>query len=177
MDQGLAAVLGAFVGVVGTTATAVFTGRYMRQQAQDQAHIDHARWRREIRQETYAAMLVPITEARAVAREASRALIREDTDAEVESLLGQLEELIQTIRASCARLYLEGPIEVVRAGDAVLRKLRVVDNNLVTWKDSRVSSSEHPAEYIERHTIKAAEVASSVNWFTHEASKALDSTG
>ncbi|MFJ1998047.1 hypothetical protein [Streptomyces asiaticus] len=169
--------LGAFVGVVGTTATAVFTGRYMRQQAQDQAHIDHARWRREIRQETYAAMLVPLTEARAVARETSRALIREDADADVDNLLDQLEKLIQTIRASCARLYLEGPEEVVRAGDAVLRALRVVDNNLVTWKESRTSSPQPPAEYIERHTIKAAELAHSVTRFAHEASKALDATG
>lgn len=169
--------LGAFVGVVGTTATAVFTGRYMRQQAQDQAHIDHARWRREIRQETYAAMLVPLTEARAVARETSRALIREDADADVDNLLDQLEKLIQTIRASCARLYLEGPEEVVRAGDAVLRALRVVDNNLVTWKESRTSSAQPPAEYIERHTIKAAELAHSVTRFAHEASKALDATG
>lgn len=168
--------LGAFVGVVGTSATAVLTGRYMRQQARDQAHIDHARWRREIRQETYAATLVPITEARAVAREVSRALVREDADAEVGSLLGQLNELIQTIRASCARLYLEGPEEVARAGDAVLRALRVVDNNLVTWKQSRASSPESVAEHIERHTLKAAELAHSVTRFAHEASKALDAT-
>ncbi|WP_159043258.1 hypothetical protein [Streptomyces sp. NBRC 110028] len=177
MDQGLAALLGAFVGVVGTTASAVVAGRYLRQQARDQAHIDHARWRREIRQEAYAATLVPITEAREVARQASRALVQAQAEADVASLLGQLDKLIRTIQASCARLHLEGPHEVAASGEAVLTALRVVDNNLVTWKQSRASSPESQAEYIERHTVKAADLADSINGFANKASTALDATG
>ncbi len=93
------------------------------------------------------------------------------------SLLGQLDKLIRTIQASCARLHLEGPHEVAASGEAVLTALRVVDNNLVTWKQSRASSPESQAEYIERHTVKAADLADSINGFANKASTALDATG
>ncbi|MEW2121788.1 hypothetical protein AB0945_43065 [Streptomyces sp. NPDC005474] len=116
-----------------------------------------------------------MTEAREVARQASRALVREDPQADVKLLLGQLNELIHAIRASCARLYLEGPKEVAAAADAVLSALRVVDNNLVTWNLARGSAPESLSEYIERHTVKAAELSHSVTRFADEASKALDS--
>ncbi|MFJ5529337.1 hypothetical protein [Streptomyces sp. NPDC093261] len=174
MDQGLAAVLGAFVGVVGATTTAVLTGRHTRRQSRDQARTDHARWRREVRRDAYAATLVPITEAREVARRASRALVRGDAETDVERLLGRLDELIHAIRASCARLSLEGPKEVAAAADAVLGALHVVDNNLATWSLARGSAPEALAGHIERHTVKAAEFSHSVNRFTDEASRALD---
>jgi len=103
VDQGLAALLGAFVGVVGATTTSMLTGWHTRQQSPDQARIDHARWRREVRRDAYTATLVPMTEAREVARQASRALVRDDAQADVKQLLGQLNELIHAIRASCAR--------------------------------------------------------------------------
>ncbi|MCX5048244.1 hypothetical protein [Streptomyces sp. NBC_00474] len=174
MDQGLAAVLGAFVGVVGATTTSILTGWHTRQQSRDQARMDHARWRREVRRDAYAATLVPITEAREVARQASRALVREDAGTDVERLLGRLDELIHAIRASCARLYLEGPKEVAAAADAVLSALQVVDNNLVTWRLARRSAPESLVEYIERHTLKAAGLSHSITRFADEASKALD---
>ncbi|GGQ87127.1 hypothetical protein GCM10010267_57480 [Streptomyces griseorubens] len=166
--------LGASVGVVGAATTSVLTGWHARQQSRDQARIDHARWRREIRRDVYTATLVPITEAREVARQASRALVREDAGADVEPLLARLDELIHAIRASCARLYLEGPKDVAVAANAVLSALQIVDNNLVTWRLARRSAPESLVEYIERHTLKSAELSHSITRFADEASKALD---
>ncbi|MEU1805702.1 hypothetical protein [Streptomyces sp. NPDC019937] len=53
----------------------------------------------------------------------------------------------------------------------------IADNNLVTWKQSRASSPESQAECIERHTVKAADLADSINGFANKASEALDATG
>lgn len=89
-------------------------------------------------------------------------------------MLGRLDELIHTLRASCARLSLEGPKDVATAADAMLNALQVVDNNLVTWRLARRSASESLTEYIERHTVKAAVLSHSITRFTDEASKALD---
>ncbi|MGW4623449.1 hypothetical protein [Streptomyces sp. NPDC004592] len=57
MDAGVAAVLGATVGVVGTLGTAVLTYAAARRQAQDVGAVEHGHWLRERRHERYLAFL------------------------------------------------------------------------------------------------------------------------
>ncbi|MFD7534723.1 hypothetical protein [Streptomyces sp. NPDC059819] len=57
MDAGVAAVLGATVGVVGTLGTAVLTYAAARRQARDVGVVEHGHWLRERRHERYIAFL------------------------------------------------------------------------------------------------------------------------
>jgi len=57
MDQGLAAVLGAAVGVLGAAITGSLGYLAARQQATDQGRIEHARQLRAERRETYLALM------------------------------------------------------------------------------------------------------------------------
>ncbi|MGW2292710.1 hypothetical protein [Streptomyces phaeochromogenes] len=57
MDQGLAAVLGAAVGIVGTLGTGTLGYLAARRQASDQGCIDHAHQLRADRREAYLALL------------------------------------------------------------------------------------------------------------------------
>ncbi|WP_333772375.1 hypothetical protein [Streptomyces sp. IBSBF 3136] len=57
MDQGLAAVLGAGVGVLGTLGTALLAYGAARRQAVDQGKVDHAKELRAERRETYLAFI------------------------------------------------------------------------------------------------------------------------
>jgi hypothetical protein len=44
----------------------------------------------------------------------------------------------------------------------------------VTWNLARGSAPESLTEYIERHTVKAADLSYSITRFADEASRALD---
>ncbi len=57
MDAGVAAVLGAAVGVVGTLGTAMLTYAAARRQARDVGAVEHGHWLRERRHERYLAFL------------------------------------------------------------------------------------------------------------------------
>ncbi|MFJ9469086.1 hypothetical protein [Streptomyces caniferus] len=57
MDQGMAALLGAAVGVAGTLGAAALSYLAVRSQAPDQARVDHAKQIRSERRDAYAAFL------------------------------------------------------------------------------------------------------------------------
>lgn len=57
MDQGVAAVLGAVVGVGGATVTAVATAWGLRWQSRAQTRAAHAQWQRQARREAYLGFL------------------------------------------------------------------------------------------------------------------------
>ncbi|MEV5432429.1 hypothetical protein [Streptomyces sp. NPDC052701] len=61
MDQGIAAVLGAAVGVLGTLGTAVATYGAASRQARDQAKATHAQRLRDERREAYLSFLEGVT--------------------------------------------------------------------------------------------------------------------
>ncbi|MGC4975430.1 hypothetical protein ACLQ2D_21285 [Streptomyces sp. DT199] len=60
MDQGLAAVLGASVGVIGTLGTAVLTYAATRSQVRDQQRGAHLAWLRDTRMRTYTDLFTTI---------------------------------------------------------------------------------------------------------------------
>ncbi|WP_409471927.1 hypothetical protein [Streptomyces sp. HC307] len=62
MDQGVAAVLGAAVGVVGTLGTAVFTYAATRAQTRDAGMVEHGHWLREKRLVACSAFLEALTQ-------------------------------------------------------------------------------------------------------------------
>lgn len=62
MDQGLAAVLGATGGVVGTLGTAVFAYAAARMQTRDAGMVEHGHWLREKRLAACSAFLETLTQ-------------------------------------------------------------------------------------------------------------------
>ncbi|MFD4880021.1 hypothetical protein ACFWOB_42585 [Streptomyces sp. NPDC058420] len=115
MDQGLAAVLGAAVGVSGTAITGLLGYVAARKQAPDQGRIEHERQLRAERRETYLAYLEWMQPANDFG-----ALERGDQTPEaLEAVRLKLVEAHKHLYALKPRVDLCGPREVAAAASAV----------------------------------------------------------
>ncbi|MEU9877718.1 hypothetical protein [Streptomyces phaeochromogenes] len=143
MDAGVAAILGSSVGVAGTTVAAVVAAWSTRWQVRSQAYLEHHRWRREVRQAAYSAL---ITEAVA-AEEGLRSVWTVLSEAGP----GHLEEAMERMRAaenpvSAARraastVAVEGFTAVVEAVDALMTALGVALADLFSLDDEPYRSA------------------------------------
>ena len=123
MDAGLAAVLGATVGALGTGGAGVVVALLTRSQARLQLHAEHLRLAREPRKNTYAAFAeiaikvhTHLTEAEAQIAVASRphnASAREEMVEEANSQLQAAEEAQKRADHLQSLVYIEGPRAVI----------------------------------------------------------------
>jgi hypothetical protein len=116
MDQGLAALLGATVGVLGTVAASAISSGATRRQLEGQAKVEHSQWRRQLRRDAYSAFLAPANESRSVLKMAARALIGDAPDvAEADRRLQIAQDQLVRVQAAWAGLAVEGPDSVEQA--------------------------------------------------------------
>lgn len=174
VDQGLAALLGASIGVVGTVAASAISGWSARVHVADQAKADHAQWRRQSRRDAYSAFLAPANDARRSLRLAGRAFIGVRDVQEVERHMHTAEENLQLVQDAWASLAIEGPEPVEQAANGVRTALQSMRNTLLAWQDSPANDRNVP--YVERHAVEVTTLTERLNIFTSAARAALDDT-
>ncbi|MFI7497465.1 hypothetical protein ACIBVL_02945 [Streptomyces sp. NPDC049687] len=121
MDAGTAAVLGAGVGVMGTTLAATIAGIA----GQRQVRAEHRHWRRQLRRDAYAAFTGKADEVHEALRGIEAELARPGHD--LDGLRHLLEESRRLLRGDLAdtqtAVELEGPEELARMADELRQSL------------------------------------------------------
>jgi hypothetical protein len=121
MDSGVAAIIGAAVGVVGTTLAAAVAGL----SAQRQARAEHRHWRRQLRRDAYSAFTARADELRRVLKEIDTRLITPGADLDViRETLGVARGLLQGgLADALATVEIEGPEKLARMAEELSRSL------------------------------------------------------
>lgn len=115
MDQGLSAVLGAAVGVMGTAISGALGYIAARRQAPDQGRMEHARTLRSERRETYLEFMKWMQPAHDFGNVESS----DETREWLETMHRSLTEAQQRLHALQPRMDLAGPREVSRCAGQV----------------------------------------------------------
>jgi hypothetical protein len=174
VDQGLAALLGASVGVTGTVAASAITGWSARLHIAAQAKADYAQWRRQARRDAYSAFLVPANEARNALKLAGRAFVGVRDTKEVNRRLREAQGHLQLVQATWASLTIEGPQPVEQAANGVRTALHSMHTTLLAWEAAPLNAPDGNVSFVERHAVDAATVAERLGVFTSAARAALD---
>lgn len=176
MDQGLAALLGATVGVVGTVAASAISSGATRRQLEGQAKVEHSHWRRQLRREAYSAFLAPANESRTALKMAARALVGDAPDmAEADRQLRIGQDQLALVQATWAGLAIEGPESVEQAAHSVHLGLHSMHTTLLAWRDSS-GAPDRNVNFVERHAVEVTMVSERLSSFTSAARTALDDT-
>ncbi|MFJ3197688.1 hypothetical protein ACIPJQ_34285 [Streptomyces griseoviridis] len=174
MDQGLAALLGATVGVLGTVAASAISSGAARRQLEGQAKVEHAHWRRQLRRDAYSAFLAPANETRTALKSAGRALIGDASDVtEADHRLRIARDQLVLVQAAWAGLAIEGPDAVERAAHSVHVSLHSMHTTLLAWRDS-LGAADRNVGLVERHAVEVTLVSERLGGFTAAARAALD---
>ncbi|MFE0685789.1 hypothetical protein ACFW17_33995 [Streptomyces sp. NPDC058961] len=121
MDSGVAAVMGAAVGVVGTTLAAAVSGL----SAQRQVRAEHRHWRRQLRRDAYSAFTAKADELYKALKEINAELIKPGADfAALRESLGAPRRLLHGGLAEAqATVEIEGPEKLARMAGELSRSL------------------------------------------------------
>ncbi|MFJ8166734.1 hypothetical protein ACIRBY_38250 [Streptomyces sp. NPDC096136] len=117
----MAAVMGAAVGVVGTTLAAAVAGI----SAQRQVRAEHRHWRRQLRRDAYSAFTARADELRKVLKEINSGLITPGADlGTIRETLGVARGLLHGSLADAqATVEIEGPEKLARMAEELSRSL------------------------------------------------------
>ncbi|MFE7620562.1 hypothetical protein [Streptomyces sp. NPDC057496] len=117
----MAAVMGAAVGVVGTTLAAAVAGL----SAQRQVRAEHRHWRRQLRRDAYSVFTARADELRKVLKEINAELITPgaDLDAIRTALDGARGLLNGGLAEAQATVEIEGPEKLARMAEELSRSL------------------------------------------------------
>ncbi|MGP3944068.1 hypothetical protein [Streptomyces sp. 6N106] len=174
MDQGLAAVLGATVGVVGTLGTACLTYLTARHQARDQGRVAHAQTVRDERRATYLEVL---TAGEILASECAKSwkwITETEPNRVISDILKahtQLEAAMRNLEKAANRVKLAGPVDAIHRMDLLLmaagREMWAVRDRL----ESGGGGMPHSNEYLESKAERAEETRQLVIWARTELDK------
>ena len=173
VDQGVAAILGAGVGVVGTLGTAVLTYLAARQQNRDQGSIEHDRWLRDQRQAAYAGLLAGYEELSACALRLEEALAARADKERLDSLVAELAAKTTTFDHARVRISVAGPKSASTAAGQVnvgFRRVHAALLKLRECQDARTPTAEAKAEL----AAARAQVPYAYRDFTREARRVLE---
>ncbi|MFI9810170.1 hypothetical protein ACIHEJ_38760 [Streptomyces sp. NPDC052301] len=173
MDQGISALLGAVIGVLGAVSTSAVSGWSNRQQIRAQAKVDHAHWRRQARREAYSAFLAPAHETHNALKYAARALVGDTDTEEADRQLNVAQVKMGTLQANWAALAVEGPDAVEQAANGVKTALHSMHTTLLAWRDS-VGAADLNVKLVERHAVEVTMVSERISAFAGAARAALD---
>ncbi|MGW2696137.1 hypothetical protein ACWC3Y_30755 [Streptomyces sp. NPDC001296] len=159
MDQGLAAVFGAAVGVIGSAMTGALTWAVTRTQLQTQLQADLHRWRREVRRETYLGLLNSVRTARgALAASLDDMRIgREDG----QQHMTEAWRLLPSVEVTRSAVLLEGPAEMAVLATDLAEALFALFRSAYSWRQG--SALDEPdlvaVNRLARDTLVSAEEA------------------
>jgi hypothetical protein len=174
VDQGIAALLGASVGVAGTILASAIAGWSTRQQVRAQARAEHAHWRRQMRRDAYGAFLAPASEARTALKMAGRAFVGERDAVEIDHRLRQAHDQLALAQAAWANLAVEGPEPVEQSARSVYTTLQSMQTTLLALRDSPTDAPDRNAGFLERHAVEAGRLSERIGEFAAAARTALD---
>jgi hypothetical protein len=146
MDAGVAAVLGAVVGVAGTMGAAALGWLSARSQLRAQRAVDYDERRRQARRDAYAAFLEHLSRARVPLMESLEALEQPlpDLDAILRRLEAAQHEAVLNDSVSYV-VMLEGPAKVAEIATGTMEAVTAM-NGLIREHCKRVSEGEDAAE-------------------------------
>ncbi|MFC9952312.1 hypothetical protein ACFVIN_17810 [Streptomyces prasinus] len=121
MDAGIAAIVGAAVGVAGTTLAAAVAGM----SAQRQVRAEHRHWRRQLRRDAYSAFTAKADEVFRILKEIDAELIKPTADfdflrAHVVQARAALHNELADVQAT---VEIEGPEKLARMAGDLFRSL------------------------------------------------------
>lgn len=121
MDAGIAAIVGAAVGVVGTTLAAAVSGM----SAQRQVRAEHRHWRRQLRRDAYSAFITKADEVYRLLKEIDTELVRPTVDFDsVLALVVQARTALHNELADAqATVEIEGPEKLAGMAEELSRSL------------------------------------------------------
>ncbi|MGE7387829.1 hypothetical protein ACQKM2_20350 [Streptomyces sp. NPDC004126] len=121
MDSGVAAVIGAAVGVVGTALAAGVAGL----SAQRQVKAEHRHWRRQLRRDAYSVFTAKADDLHRLLKEISTelSLPGADLNAARERLAATREMLRGGLADAQATVEIEGPEKLARMAEELVRSL------------------------------------------------------
>ncbi|MEU1120801.1 MULTISPECIES: hypothetical protein [unclassified Streptomyces] len=153
MDQGLAALLGAAVGVAGTSMAAAITSRASRRQAETELAGSHAQWRRQIRRDAYVCALEAVGAAQQRLDASTQRLWEEGT--QTEPLVSDTAETVENnVRPALRIVQLEGPTLVSEAARTLWASWASVVDGLESW-DLSYRTGDGPLEARRDFTLGA----------------------
>lgn len=141
MDQGLAAVLGAGVGVVGTLGTACVTYLATRHQAKDQERVEHGQWLRQQRQRAYEDFLVAYDRFAGAATAMEDALQVRRTEG-LEELAVSLKDAIEDFGSARVRVAVAGPHFASQSAGRIAILFQDVRRLLLAWRDAQTAGDD-----------------------------------
>ncbi|MFF2653929.1 hypothetical protein [Streptomyces sp. NPDC058045] len=119
MDQGIAAVLGAAVGVLGTLGTAVATYGAASKQARDQARATHVQRLRDERREAYLSFLEGVAHVEKALRMIEPMIVGDDPAGISQAALNDAIDHLQAAETAYTfhyrKVQLAGPVKVVES--------------------------------------------------------------
>ena len=139
MDQGWAALLGAAIGVVGTTAASALTGRAGRRQVQAQQAGEYARWRRQGQRDTYAAFLTAVEQ---VSEHGHQLGVESLPIERVSRAIDELNERVDVVNRTLSMVIVEGPEAVARSAEALRGASCGVANSAMAILDRRRNGAD-----------------------------------
>ncbi|MDH6219714.1 hypothetical protein [Streptomyces pseudovenezuelae] len=148
MDQGVSAVLGASVAVVGTLATAVLTYTAARRQTSDQARAEQVQRLRDERRSAYLALLEatePIDRVmHAVAPEYRNNVFASDSPdwPAISALAEEVYGASQVLYRLHSKIQLVGPDYIENASDGIWRQVRSLHEELFILADTQICPEE-----------------------------------
>ncbi|MCX5441183.1 hypothetical protein [Streptomyces sp. NBC_00063] len=138
VDQGLAAVLGAGVGVVGTLGTACLTYLATRHQTKDQERVEHGQWLRQQRQHAYEDFLVAYERFAGAAAAMEDALQGQRIEA-LEELAVTLADATEDFSSARVRVAVAGPHFASQSAGQIAILFHEVRRYLLAWREAQMS--------------------------------------
>lgn len=121
MDSGIAAVVGAAVGVAGTTLAAAVAGM----SAQRQVRAEHRHWRRQLRRDAYSAFTAKADEVYKMLKDVDAELVRPNADLDTaRDRVAQARSMLHDgLAGAQATVEIEGPEKLARMAEELSRSL------------------------------------------------------
>lgn len=150
VDQGLAAVLGASVGVIGTLGTACLTYLATRQQGR----VEHGHWLREQRQRAYEEFLITYDRFAGAATALEDALLEGRAEG-LQDLTAALKESLDTFATARSRVAVTGPAAASKSAGKIATLLREVVSALKAWQDDLPSEGDASEKSTRLHELQS----------------------
>ncbi|MFE6158163.1 hypothetical protein ACFQ7F_04500 [Streptomyces sp. NPDC056486] len=175
MDAGLAAVLGAAVGALGTGGAAVFTSWWTATTQERQSHrqirFEHLRERREPRSRAYAEVVAQVQK---MGRQLDK--VEEPDRTRDQSLDGFPQELSR-LADLCARVAVEGPASIADQAQRILEQARDAFSAASGLLEVAADEIDEHEEELWRSRYATMDLNTELGRFMDLARRALDDDG
>ncbi|MFJ2198992.1 hypothetical protein [Streptomyces violaceusniger] len=177
MDQGIAAVLGAGVGVLGTLGTAALTHMAARRQTLDNGKVQHWQKMRDERKETYLSFLSAVEDFQAEVSGFHASLLPPEAESNTPPISGSRKaagDCLTKLYGQCNRVGLAGPTPMADQARAVRT---TATSAFATLENLRRDGGEWSYDAIRDYNQKSSALLEQQRKFVTEAARVLGQLG